>query len=114
MPVPLMAAGGVTPKEEMEQAQLLATRQARRLYVGGLSPLGSPILTGPGLEEALSEALFKAVADRPEEPGDVSDPWSKAGWKPIMSIYISPQGGFGFVEFRSVEIAAATLGLDGE
>jgi splicing factor U2AF 65 kDa subunit len=78
------------------------TRHARRLYVGNL-PLG--------VTEAQIHAAFRNAIIQTLQPGSgVPDP---AVEDPILSVYINPERRFSFVEFKSVELCSACMGLDG-
>jgi len=73
-----------------------ATRQARRLYVGGILP---------GTREDDVRVFFNramATANLNHEPGDS-----------VVSVYLNHEKKFGFVEFRTTGEATAAMSLDG-
>ena len=77
-------------------ANLPGTRQARRLYVGGL-----PIpISEPELKQFFDAAMKQAFPDLP--PGDS-----------VVSIYLNLEKKFGFVEMRTPEEATTGMSLDG-
>jgi splicing factor U2AF subunit len=71
-------------------------RPARRLYVGGLPDDVAEI----DIQHFFNGHMMRLAPHSP--PGDV-----------VLSIYLNREKKFGFVEFRSVEEAAAGLALDG-
>lgn len=76
-----------------------ATRKDRRLYVGNL-PLGAGLT-----EKQLSEFIATSMAQRQMLPAGITDP--------VLSVWLSPEGTYAFVEFHSVDFANAALGLNG-
>lgn len=85
---------GSTP--QLNTANLPGTRQARRLYVGGI-----PIpISENELKVFFVEAMRSAFPDLP--PGEC-----------VVSIYLNLDKKFGFVEFRTPEEATTGMGLDG-
>ncbi|KAL1529751.1 hypothetical protein AB1Y20_000687 [Prymnesium parvum] len=76
-----------------------ATRKDRRLYVGNL-PIGSGLT-----EKQLSEFIGSSMKQRAMIPPDAADP--------VLSVWMSPEGTYAFVEFHSVDYANLALGLNG-
>jgi len=76
-----------------------ATRKDRRLYVGNL-PVGSGIT-----EKQLSEFISTSMKQRGIIAMDAPDP--------VLSVWLSPEGTYAFVEFHTVDHANAALGLNG-
>ena len=74
------------------------TRYARRLYVGQIPP---------GTLDVDMQNFFDNVLAQCLPSG-----FSAAGEKPVMSVYINQEKLFGFIEFRTQEITAASLTLD--
>lgn len=88
--VPAVTAGNVVGQ---------ATRKDRRLYVGNL-PMGAGLT-----EKQLSEFISTAMKQRGMMPMDAADP--------VMSVWLSPEGTYAFVEFHTVDYANLSLGLNG-
>lgn len=80
-------------------ANLLATRHARRVYVGGLAP---------DVEDAAVARFFDQAM---EATGATRSGGSAAGC--VVSTYINREKQFAFVEFRTVEEASNCLAFDG-
>lgn len=76
-----------------------ATRKDRRLYVGNL-PIGSGLT-----EKQLSEFISSSMKQRGMIPLTANDP--------VLSVWMSPEGTYAFVEFHSVDFANLALGLNG-
>lgn len=76
-----------------------ATRKDRRLYVGNL-PLGAGLT-----EKQLSEFISTSMRQRGMLAQDAPDP--------VLSVWLSPEGTYAFVEFHTVEAANNGLGLNG-
>jgi hypothetical protein len=76
------------------QANPQLTKQARRLYVGNL-PVGAG-LTEQGLTEYFSQAAVQLGIKTPQ---------------PVLSSWLSQEGTFCFVEFRSVQDCTFAVGL---
>jgi len=85
--------------QQLQQAQQMQlTRQARRIYVGNL-PIGIG-LTDAQVTEFFNTAMMAAGL-------------AQGGTPPVISTWLSSEGKFGFVEFRSPEEATSALMLDG-
>lgn len=80
--------------QQMQAANPQATRQARRLYIGNMP-------TGLGLTEAMLQEFFNTTVISM----GVLTP------QPVMSVWISAEGNFCFVEFRAIKDATACLAL---
>jgi splicing factor U2AF subunit len=76
-----------------------ATRKDRRLYVGNL-PMGAGLT-----EKQLSEFISTAMKQRGMMPMNGADP--------VLSVWLSPEGTYAFVEFHTVDYANLSLGLNG-
>uniref|UniRef100_A0A6S9X0L7 RRM domain-containing protein n=2 Tax=Chrysotila carterae TaxID=13221 RepID=A0A6S9X0L7_CHRCT len=76
-----------------------ATRKDRRLYVGNL-PLGAGLT-----EKQLSEFISTSMRQRGMIAQEAPDP--------VLSVWLSPEGTYAFVEFHTVEHANNGLGLNG-
>ncbi len=77
------------------------TRQARRIYVGGIPATVS--------EAELREFFDSTMLSIMLSSGMLPSP---AG-NPVMAVQINHEKMFGFVEFRAPEEATAAMGLDG-
>jgi len=75
-----------------------ATRKDRRLYVGNL-PVGAGLA-----ETQLSEFISTAMKHRGMMPMEAPDP--------VLSVWLSPEGTYAFVEFHTVDYANLALGLN--
>jgi hypothetical protein len=73
------------------------TRHARRIYVGGIPPNWID-------EDALRNFINSVIAQGLGEPNDHSY---------VLSVYINQKKCFAFVELKSIELATASLELDG-
>lgn len=80
--------------QQMQAANPQATRQARRLYIGNMP-------TGMGLTEVMLQEFFNTTVISM----GVLTP------QPVMSVWISAEGNFCFVEFRAIKDATACLAL---
>ncbi|XP_072978900.1 splicing factor U2af large subunit A-like isoform X2 [Typha angustifolia] len=94
-----MAAGQfptlpVMPVQAMTQQ---ATRHARRVYVGGLSPTANEQSVATFFSQVMS-----AIGGNTAGPGDA-----------VVNVYINHEKKFAFVEMRSVEEASNAMALDG-
>ncbi|XP_077224018.1 splicing factor U2af large subunit A-like isoform X2 [Tasmannia lanceolata] len=78
-------------------AQGQATRHARRVYVGGLSPAANEQSVGTFFSQVMS-----AIGGNTAGPGDA-----------VVNVYINHEKKFAFVEMRSVEEASNAMALDG-
>ena len=76
------------------------TRHARRIYVGNLP-------------ETIREDEVKAFFLECIERATGTDYRGPGSQDPIISVYISREKRFAFVEFRSIEMCTSCLGLDG-
>ncbi|CAN8328114.1 unnamed protein product [Cochlearia groenlandica] len=98
---PLQAGGGqpfgglsMMPIQAMTQQ---ATRHARRVYVGGLSPIANEQSVATFFSQVMA-----AVGGNTAGPGDA-----------VVNVYINHEKKFAFVEMRSVEEASNAMSLDG-
>mmetsp|Transcript_11671 Transcript_11671/g.20775 ORF Transcript_11671/g.20775 Transcript_11671/m.20775 type:complete len:456 (+) Transcript_11671:148-1515(+) len=76
--------------------QMLNTRHARRLYVGGLEHGASEVELQNFFNDKVGIALN-----------------AKQGEEFVVSVYVNLEKKFGFVEFKTMELASACLSLDG-
>ncbi|PIA52557.1 hypothetical protein AQUCO_01000439v1 [Aquilegia coerulea] len=74
-----------------------ATRHARRVYVGGLSPTANEQSVATFFSQVMS-----AIGGNTAGPGDA-----------VVNVYINHEKKFAFVEMRSVEEASNAMALDG-
>ncbi|MCL7037393.1 hypothetical protein MKW94_012021 [Papaver nudicaule] len=74
-----------------------ATRQAKRVYVGGLSPMANEQSVATFFSQVMA-----AVGGNTAGPGDA-----------VVDVYINHEKKFAFVEMRSVEEASNAMALDG-
>lgn len=81
----------------MSGASILATRHARRVYVGGLPPMANE----QGIAKFFSWAMEK-IGGNTAGPGDA-----------VVFVYINQEKRFAFVEMRTVEEASNAMALDG-
>nr|GEW75461.1 splicing factor U2af large subunit B-like isoform X1 [Tanacetum cinerariifolium] len=88
------AALPVMPVQAMTQQ---ATRHARRVYVGGLSPTANEQSVATYFSHVMS-----AIGGNTAGPGDA-----------VVNVYINHEKKFAFVEMRSVEEASNAMALDG-
>ncbi|XP_077233288.1 splicing factor U2af large subunit A-like isoform X2 [Tasmannia lanceolata] len=84
----------VMPVQAMTQQ---ATRHARRVYVGGLSPTANE----QSVATFFSQVMY-AIGGNTAGPGDA-----------VVNVYINHEKKFAFVEMRSVEEASNAMALDG-
>ncbi|KAK9129930.1 hypothetical protein Sjap_010417 [Stephania japonica] len=84
----------VMPVQAMTQQ---ATRHARRVYVGGLSPTANEQSVATYFSQVMS-----AIGGNTAGPGDA-----------VVNVYINHEKKFAFVEMRSVEEASNAMALDG-
>ncbi|KAB2084047.1 hypothetical protein ES319_A05G308200v1 [Gossypium barbadense] len=84
----------VMPVQAMTQQ---ATRHARRVYVGGLSPTANEQLVATFFSHVMA-----AIGGNTAGPGDA-----------VVNVYINHEKKFAFVEMRSVEEASNAMALDG-
>ena len=76
-----------------------ATRKDRRLYVGNL-PIGAGLT-----EKQISEFITSSMKQRGMMTEQSPDP--------VLSVWLSPEATYAFVEFHTVEAANNALGLNG-
>ncbi|WOH10319.1 hypothetical protein DCAR_0729786 [Daucus carota subsp. sativus] len=89
---------GVLPAAMPVQAMTQqATRHARRVYVGGLSPTANEQSVATFFSHVMS-----AIGGNTAGPGDA-----------VVNVYINHEKKFAFVEMRSVEEASNAMALDG-
>ncbi|XP_076895637.1 splicing factor U2af large subunit A-like isoform X2 [Bidens hawaiensis] len=84
----------VMPVQAMTQQ---ATRHARRVYVGGLSPIANEQTVATFFSHVMA-----AIGGNTAGPGDA-----------VVNVYINHEKKFAFVEMRSVEEASNAMSLDG-
>ncbi|KAK1317776.1 Splicing factor U2af large subunit A [Acorus calamus] len=84
----------IMPVQAMTQQ---ATRHARRVYVGGLSPTANEQSVATFFSQVMS-----AIGGNTAGPGDA-----------VVNVYINHEKKFAFVEMRSVEEASNAMALDG-
>ncbi|KAG6489882.1 hypothetical protein ZIOFF_051163 [Zingiber officinale] len=84
----------IMPMQAMTQQ---ATRHARRVYVGGLSPTANE----QTVATFFSQVMF-AIGGNTAGPGDA-----------VVNVYINHEKKFAFVEMRTVEEASNAMALDG-
>ncbi|KAH0468257.1 hypothetical protein IEQ34_003290 [Dendrobium chrysotoxum] len=84
----------LVPVQAMTQQ---ATRHARRVYVGGLSPTANEQSVAMFFSQVMS-----AIGGNTAGPGDA-----------VVNVYINYEKKFAFVEMRSVEEASNAMALDG-
>ncbi|KAK6155807.1 hypothetical protein DH2020_010055 [Rehmannia glutinosa] len=94
-----MAAGqfGALPIMPVQAMTQQATRHARRVYVGGLSPTANEQSVATFFSHVMS-----AIGGNTAGPGDA-----------VVNVYINHEKKFAFVEMRSVEEASNAMALDG-
>ncbi|KAK9054229.1 hypothetical protein SSX86_025307 [Deinandra increscens subsp. villosa] len=94
-----MAAGqfGALPVMPVQAMTQQATRHARRVYVGGLSPSANEQTVATFFSHVMS-----AIGGNTAGPGDA-----------VVNVYINHEKKFAFVEMRSVEEASNAMALDG-
>eukprot|EP00262_Sarcandra_glabra_P000181 TRINITY_DN1026_c0_g1_i4.p1 TRINITY_DN1026_c0_g1~~TRINITY_DN1026_c0_g1_i4.p1 ORF type:complete len:554 (-),score=124.04 TRINITY_DN1026_c0_g1_i4:185-1846(-) len=94
-----MAAGqfGTLPIMPVQAMTQQATRHARRVYVGGLSPTANEQSVATFFSQVMS-----AIGGNTAGPGDA-----------VVNVYINHEKKFAFVEMRSVEEASNAMALDG-
>jgi len=81
----------------LQSPEMLATRHARRLYIGSLPPNQTDV----SVAKFFADCLL-AIGGLKSEVGS-----------PILSVYNNPEKRYAFVEFRSVDEASNALGLFG-
>lgn len=99
---PSLTASMMIPGDPTAFSGPQQTRHARRLYVGNL-PLNVT-------EEQIHSAMRNAIVQTLQPGSGLPDP---AVEDPILSVYISQERRFSFVEFKSVELCSACMALDG-
>ncbi|KAL6580451.1 hypothetical protein OROMI_008475 [Orobanche minor] len=94
-----MASGqfGALPMMPVQAMTQQATRHARRVYVGGLSPTANEQSVATFFSHVMS-----AIGGNTAGPGDA-----------VVNVYINHEKKFAFVEMRSVEEASNAMALDG-
>ncbi|CAA3002773.1 splicing factor U2af large subunit B isoform X2 [Olea europaea subsp. europaea] len=94
-----MASGqfGALPVMPVQAMTQQATRHARRVYVGGLSPTANEQSVATFFSHVMS-----AIGGNTAGPGDA-----------VVNVYINHEKKFAFVEMRSVEEASNAMALDG-
>ncbi|CAN7033493.1 unnamed protein product [Brassica rapa subsp. trilocularis] len=90
------AFGGL-PMMPIQAMTQQATRHARRVYVGGLSPVANEQSVATFFSQVMA-----AVGGNTAGPGDA-----------VVNVYINHEKKFAFVEMRSVEEASNAMSLDG-
>ncbi|KAK1275769.1 Splicing factor U2af large subunit B [Acorus gramineus] len=94
MTTPQFGTLPIMPVQAMTQQ---ATRHARRVYVGGLSPTANEQSVATFFSQVMS-----AIGGNSAGPGDA-----------VVNVYINHEKKFAFVEMRSVEEASNAMALDG-
>ncbi|XP_062154958.1 splicing factor U2af large subunit B isoform X2 [Alnus glutinosa] len=88
----------VMPVQAMtQQVLIVATRHARRVYVGGLPPTANEQSVATFFSHVMA-----AIGGNTAGPGDA-----------VVNVYINHEKKFAFVEMRSVEEASNAMALDG-
>ncbi|KAK0604222.1 hypothetical protein LWI29_013302 [Acer saccharum] len=87
----------VMPVQAMTQQVGMATRHARRVYVGGLPPTANEQSVATFFSQVMA-----AIGGNTAGPGDA-----------VVNVYINHEKKFAFVEMRSVEEASNAMALDG-
>ncbi|XWS42032.1 hypothetical protein CRYUN_Cryun17cG0133900 [Craigia yunnanensis] len=88
---------GALPFMPVQAMTQQATRHARRVYVGGLSPIANEQSVATFFSQVMA-----AIAGNTAGPGDA-----------VVNVYINHEKKFAFVEMRSVEEASNAMALDG-
>ncbi|KAF8406403.1 hypothetical protein HHK36_008490 [Tetracentron sinense] len=88
---------GTLPVMPIQAMTQQATRHARRVYVGGLSPTANEQSVATFFSQVMS-----AIGGNTAGPGDA-----------VVNVYINHEKKFAFVEMRSVEEASNAMALDG-
>ncbi|CAH8314947.1 unnamed protein product [Eruca vesicaria subsp. sativa] len=88
---------GGLPMMPIQAMTQQATRHARRVYVGGLSPVANEQSVATFFSQVMA-----AVGGNTAGPGDA-----------VVNVYINHEKKFAFVEMRSVEEASNAMSLDG-
>ncbi|XXG45568.1 hypothetical protein AAC387_Pa02g0622 [Persea americana] len=88
---------GSLPMMPVQAMTQQATRHARRVYVGGLSPTANEQSVATFFSQVMS-----AIGGNTAGPGDA-----------VVNVYINHEKKFAFVEMRSVEEASNAIALDG-
>ncbi|PSR88033.1 Splicing factor U2af large subunit B like [Actinidia chinensis var. chinensis] len=94
---PLGQQFGALPVMPVQAMTQQATRHARRVYVGGLSPTANEQSVATFFSHVMS-----AIGGNTAGPGDA-----------VVNVYINHEKKFAFVEMRSVEEASNAMALDG-
>ncbi|KAJ0252292.1 Splicing factor U2af large subunit A [Hirschfeldia incana] len=97
MSLPNGQAFGGLPMMPIQAMTQQATRHARRVYVGGLSPQANEQSVATFFSQVMA-----AVGGNTAGPGDA-----------VVNVYINHEKKFAFVEMRSVEEASNAMSLDG-
>ncbi|XWS45391.1 hypothetical protein CRYUN_Cryun15aG0132500 [Craigia yunnanensis] len=88
---------GALPLMPFQAMTQQATRHARRVYVGGLSPTANEQSVATYFSQVMA-----AIGGNTAGPGDA-----------VVNVYINHEKKFAFVEMRSVEEASNAMALDG-
>ncbi|ESQ53425.1 hypothetical protein EUTSA_v10024786mg [Eutrema salsugineum] len=96
-PLPTGQPFGGIPMMPIQAMTQQATRHARRVYVGGLSPTANEQSVATFFSQVMA-----AVGGNTAGPGDA-----------VVNVYINHEKKFAFVEMRSVEEASNAMSLDG-
>ncbi|XP_010432147.1 PREDICTED: splicing factor U2af large subunit A isoform X1 [Camelina sativa] len=96
-PLPTGQPFGGLPMMPIQAMTQQATRHARRVYVGGLSPTANEQSVATFFSQVMA-----AVGGNTAGPGDA-----------VVNVYINHEKKFAFVEMRSVEEASNAMSLDG-
>ncbi|XP_022775290.1 splicing factor U2af large subunit B-like isoform X2 [Durio zibethinus] len=88
---------GALPLMPVQAMTQQATRHARRVYVGGLSPTANEQSVATFFSQVMA-----AIGGNTAGPGDA-----------VVNVYINHEKKFAFVEMRSVEEASNAMALDG-
>lgn len=88
---------GALPMMPVQAMTQQATRHARRVYVGGLSPTANEQSVATFFSQVMA-----AIGGNTAGPGDA-----------VVNVYINHEKKFAFVEMRSVEEASNAMALDG-
>ncbi|XP_010446758.1 PREDICTED: splicing factor U2af large subunit A isoform X1 [Camelina sativa] len=96
-PLPTGQPFGGLPMMPIQAMTQQATRHARRVYVGGLSPTANEQSVATFFSQVMA-----VVGGNTSGPGDA-----------VVNVYINHEKKFAFVEMRSVEEASNAMSLDG-
>lgn len=94
------------PAQDMALLSQQQTRHARRLYVGNLPTWVTESLIHDRFRSAIETALVRSNEEKANDPASLEE-------DPILSVYINHERRFAFLEFKSVEMTTACMGLDG-